>query len=38
VSGWRRAPANVCGVSEITGIPVWRLRPDIFEAPEVTDK
>jgi len=35
VSGWQRVPAErVQSVSEITGIPVWRLRPDVFKAPE----
>lgn len=39
VSGWQQVPATrVRSVSEITGIPAWRLRPDIFEAPEAADQ
>jgi len=32
---WRRVPAErVRDVSRVTGIPLWELRPDIFEAAE----
>jgi len=34
VAVWKRVPAErVAQVSEVTGIPRDRLRPDIFDAP-----
>jgi len=34
VSGWRAVPAEwVRKISEYTGIPPWRLRPDLYDAP-----
>lgn len=34
VAGWRAVPAEwVRQVSEVTGIPAWRLRPDLYDAP-----
>lgn len=37
ISGWRAVPAEwVRQLSELTGIPAWRLRPDLYDAPEAT--
>jgi len=34
VSSWQRIPAErVRQVSQLTGIPAWRLRPDLFDQP-----
>lgn len=34
VSGWRAVPAEwVRKISDFTGIPPWRLRPDLYAAP-----
>lgn len=34
ISGWNAIPAEwVRQISEITGIPPWRLRPDLYDAP-----
>lgn len=34
VAGWRVIPAEwVKQTSSVTGIPVWRLRPDLYDAP-----
>jgi len=34
VSGWRAVPAEwVRKISDFTGIPPWRLRPDLYDAP-----
>jgi hypothetical protein len=40
ISGWRAVPAEwVRQLSDVTGIPPWRLRPDLYDAPpcETTD-
>jgi hypothetical protein len=41
ISGWRAIPAEwVRQLSDFTGIPAWRLRPDLYDAPpppETTD-
>lgn len=40
ISGWRAIPAEwVRQLSDVTGIPAWRLRPDLYDAPppETTD-
>lgn len=35
IYSWKKIPpARVLDVSEITGIPPYELRPDIFPAPE----
>lgn len=37
VSGWRAVPAEwVRKISEYTGIPPWRLRPDLYAPPSET--
>jgi hypothetical protein len=34
ISGWRAIPAEwVRQLSDITGIPPWCLRPDLYEPP-----
>ena len=34
ISGWQAVPAEwVRTLSEFTGTPAWRLRPDLYEAP-----
>lgn len=34
VSEWKRVPAeHVLAVSRLSGIPVWKIRPDVFPAP-----
>jgi hypothetical protein len=40
ISGWHAVPAEwVRQLSDVTGIPPWRLRPDLYDAPpsETTD-
>lgn len=35
VSGWRfTPPGRVLAVERISGIPRWRLRPDLYPAPD----
>jgi DNA-binding transcriptional regulator YdaS (Cro superfamily) len=35
VSQWRSVPPERCAeVERITGVPRWRLRPDIYETPD----
>ncbi len=37
ITQWTRVPAErVPAVSAATGVPRWRLRPDLYEAPEST--
>lgn len=34
IAGWRAVPAEwVRQLSDVTGIPPWRLRPDLYDAP-----
>jgi hypothetical protein len=34
ITGWRAVPAEwVRQLSDVTGIPPWRLRPDLYDAP-----
>lgn len=34
ISGWHAVPAEwVRQLADITGIPPWRLRPDLYDAP-----
>jgi hypothetical protein len=34
IAGWRAVPAEwVRDISDFTGIPRWRLRPDLYDAP-----
>ena len=34
IAGWRAVPAEwVRQLSDVTGIPAWRLRPDLYDAP-----
>jgi DNA-binding transcriptional regulator YdaS (Cro superfamily) len=38
ISQWRQIPiGHVTPIFEITGIPRWKLRPDIFEDMEAKD-
>jgi transposase-like protein len=34
ITGWRAVPAEwVRQLSDVTGIPPWKLRPDLYDAP-----
>jgi hypothetical protein len=38
IAGWRAVPAEwVRQLSDVTGIPAWRLRPDLYDAPPTTE-
>jgi len=39
VAGWRRVPVDRCkAVSAATDIPLFRLRPDVWEPPETPSR
>jgi len=39
ISQWLRVPPERCAeVERVTGVPRWRLRPDIYEEPDASKR